>query len=131
MNRNKSDRKFTVYMKRGCVTCRRTIDYLEARKVNYQTVEFFKQPLSKDKIKSLLKMAGLSPQQALRKKDKMFRQLHLDKKNVTDEGLLSLMEKYPGLILRPIVVLGERAVIATKAEMIDQLLLDSSAPRAE
>ncbi len=118
-------------MKSGCVTCKRAIDYLAARKVNYQTVEFFKQRLSKDKIKPLLKMAGLSPQQALRKRDKMFRQLRLEKKKVTDDRLLSLMEKYPGLILRPIVVAGEKAVIATKGEMIDQLLLESSTPCAE
>ncbi len=118
-------------MKSGCVTCKRAIDYLAARKVNYQTVEFFKKPLPKDKIKSLLKMAGLSPRQALRKRDKMFKELHLDRKKVTDETLLLLMEKYPGLILRPIVVVGERVVIATKPEMISQVLLNTSASRTE
>ncbi len=110
-------------MKNGCITCKKALEYLAAKKVGFQTIEFFKQRLSKDQIRSLLKKAGVSPQQALRKRDKMFRELKLDKRMLSDEQLLSLMEKYPGLILRPIVVHGERTVIATKSEMINDLFI--------
>lgn len=112
----------TVYVRTGCKTCKRAVDYLAAKKLSFHTIDFFKKPFSKDQIKSLLKKADVSPQQALRKKDKMFKRLQLDKRKLKDEEILSLMEKYPGLILRPIVVRGERATIATKPEMINQLL---------
>ena len=123
---NKHRRNVTVYMKSGCITCKRALEYLAAKKVRFQTIEFFKQPLSKDQIRSLLKKAGVSPQQALRKKDKMFRELELGNKRPSDDQLVSLMEKYPGLILRPIVVYGEKAVIATKSDVLDYFFAEKN-----
>ena len=111
-----------VYIRKGCITCKRALDYLGERRVEFKTVDFFKQPLAKSEIRALLKQAGMSPKQAIRKKDKMFKQLGLDTKEVSDEEWLSLMEKYPGLILRPIVISGDRAIIATRPEMLEALI---------
>ena len=111
-----------VYMRKGCVTCKRALDYLEGKRVEFEAIDFFKQPLSKNEIRGLLKRALLSPKEAIRKKDKMFKQLGLDTRVGSDDELLSLMEKYPGLILRPIVFSGNRAIIATKPDMLRQLI---------
>ncbi len=81
--------------------------------------DFFKERLTRQEIASLLKMAGLSARDALRKKDKMYRELKLDQKDYNDDELIALMEKYPGLILRPIIVKDNKAVIANKPEIAD------------
>ncbi|MFQ5920603.1 MAG: arsenate reductase family protein [Nitrososphaerales archaeon] len=109
-----------VYYNPRCTTCRRAIDRLKASKVDFELQDFFKDKLSKNEIRSLLKMAGVSPRDALRKKDKMYKELRLAEEEYSDDEMISLMEKYPGLILRPIIVLGgTKAVIANRPEIAD------------
>lgn len=111
-----------VYIKRGCLTCKRILDYLDKKKVDYQAIDFFKQPLSKDEIRILLKEARSTPRDAIRRKDRTFKELRLEAAKLSDEELISLMEKHPGLILRPIVQSKGHAVIATKPQRVDELL---------
>lgn len=73
-------RKVKVYYNPKCVTCRKAIDQLKANKVEFELRDFFKEKLSREEIISLLKMAGLSPSDALRKKDKMYKELKLEQK---------------------------------------------------
>lgn len=112
-------RKMKVYYNPKCVTCRRAIDRLKANKVEFELQDFFKDRLNKQQIISLLKIAGLSPKDVLRKKDKMYKELKLEEKEYSDDELITLMEKYPGLILRPIIVKNNKAVIANKPETAD------------
>lgn len=108
-----------IYHNPRCITCRRSIDRLKANKVEFVLQDFFKDKLTKEEIASLLKMAGISAKYALRKKDKMYKELKLEQKDYSDEELIALMEKYPGLILRPIMVKGNKAVIANKPEIAE------------
>ena len=54
-------------------------------------------------------MTGKKPQEMLRKRDKMYKELELDSIKKTDSQLIKLMVKYPGLILRPIVITKNKA----------------------
>ena len=108
-----------VYYNPRCITCRRSIDRLKVNKVEFELHDFFKESLSKEEIKSLLKMGGLSARHLLRKKDKMYKELKLEQKNYTDDELIAFMAKYPSLILRPIIVKGNKAVIANKPEIAE------------
>ncbi|MGH9933956.1 MAG: arsenate reductase family protein [Nitrososphaerales archaeon] len=113
------DGNVKVYHNPRCVTCRRSIERLKVNRVEFELQDFFKDKLTKQEIVSLLKMAGISVKDALRKKDKMYKALKLDKKQYSDNELIVFMEKYPGLILRPIMVKDNRAVIANKPEIAD------------
>jgi arsenate reductase (glutaredoxin) len=112
-------RKVKVYYNPKCITCRKAIDQLRTNRVEFELHDFFKQRLSKNEIKLLLRMTGLSARDALRKKDKMYKQLKLEQKDYSDDDLITLMQKYPGLILRPIMVNNNVAVIANKPEIVD------------
>lgn len=112
-------RKVQVYYNPRCTTCRRAIDRLKINRVDFELQDFFKERLSREEIGSLLKMAGVSAEEALRKKDRMYKELRLAEKRFKDDELIALMEKYPGLILRPIIVRGRKAVIANKPEIAD------------
>ncbi len=111
--------RMKVYYNPRCTTCRRTINRLKDNKAEFELHDFFRETLSKEEIRSLLKMAGLSARDALRKKDKMYKELKLEEKEYSDDELITLMEKYPGLILRPIIVKNNKAVIANKPETAD------------
>jgi len=112
-------KKVKVYYNPKCITCRKAIDRLKVNKIEFELQDFFKERLSMEEIVSLLKMAGLSARDALRKKDRMYKELKLEQKNYSDTELITLMEKYPGLILRPIIVKDNKAVIANKPEIAD------------
>ncbi|MEM2760084.1 MAG: arsenate reductase family protein [Nitrososphaerales archaeon] len=109
-----------VYYKPTCMTCRKAIKKLDSNNVKFQLHDFFKDKLSKEDIRSLLEMAGLSARDVLRKKDKMYRELQLDKKKYSEEELVELIAKHPGLLLRPIIVRGNRAVIANKIDVVEE-----------
>jgi arsenate reductase len=111
--------KVKVYYNPRCVTCRRAIDKLEENKVEYELRDFFKNKLGKDELRTLLKMAGLTPRDVLRKKDKMYKELKIGEKEYSDEQLLAFMEKYHGLILRPILVRNKSVVIANRPEIAE------------
>ncbi|MGH9923619.1 MAG: arsenate reductase family protein, partial [Nitrososphaerales archaeon] len=89
------DGNVKVYYNPRCVTCRRSMERLKVNRVEFELQDFFKDKLTKQEIVSLLKMAGISVKDALRKKDKMYKALKLDKKQYSDNELIAFMEKYP------------------------------------
>ncbi|NIP62501.1 MAG: arsenate reductase [Nitrosopumilaceae archaeon] len=100
-----------VYYKPTCITCKRTISELDRLKKDVEKRDFFKEPFSESEIKKILKMSGLKPQELLRKRDKKFKELNLDKKQLLDSKLIKLMSEHPGLIRRPIIIHKDKAYV--------------------
>ncbi len=73
--------------------------------------DFFKDPFSEIELKKIIKMTGKKPLELLRKRDKMYKELNLDNNKKTDIQIIKLMTKYPGLILRPIVITKNKAFV--------------------
>ncbi len=73
--------------------------------------DFFKDPFSETELKKIIKMTGKKPIELLRKRDKMYKELDLDNNKKTDVQIIKLMAKYPGLILRPIVIIKNKAFV--------------------
>jgi len=73
--------------------------------------DFFKDPLSEAELKKIIKMTGKKPSELLRKRDKMYKELDLENDKKADNQIIKLMVKYPGLILRPIVVSKNKAFV--------------------
>ena len=71
--------------------------------------DFFKEPFSELELKKIIKMTGKKPFEMLRKRDKMYKELEKNEK--TDTQIIKLMVKYPGLILRPIIIVKNKAFV--------------------
>ena len=71
-------------------------------------------------LKELLRRAGLRPQDVLRTKETAYKEL-VAGKNLSDEELLKIMAAHPELLQRPIVVRGEKAVLARPVENLAKL----------
>ena len=82
---------------------------MERMKIDVEARDFFKDPFTESELKKIIKMTGKKPQEMLRKRDKMYKELELDSIKKTDIQLIKLMVKYPGLILRPIVITKNKA----------------------
>ena len=88
----------------------------------FRRVDITKTPPTVEKLRELCEAIGVSPREILRKKDPAYVELGLDSGRHSDQKLLELMAKNPGLIQRPIVVRGKRAVLARPVEAIETLL---------
>lgn len=73
-------------------------------KVDLEKRDFFKDQLSESEIKKIIKLAGISPKELLRKKDKLYKELNLENKKLSDSQIIKLLVKHPGLIKRPIII---------------------------
>ena len=93
-----------VYHKSACNTCKNAITELERMNADIEKRDFFKDPFSETELKKIIESTGKKPTEMLRKKDKMYKELDLEKTKTSDEQIIRLMVKYPGLILRPIIV---------------------------
>ena len=83
--------------------------------IDFESVNYFNEPLSEDKLRELLKKANLAPFDVLRKGEKVFKELNLSKETAPDEIVKAIIEN-PNLLQRPIVEFGDRAVIARPIE---------------
>jgi len=90
----KKDKKIIFY-KDTCITCKKSISEIQLRKI--------------------IKMTGMNPREMIRKRDKMFKELQLETKNFSDDQIIKMMVKYPGLIARPIIISDNKAFVGKNA----------------
>ena len=81
-----------------------------------------KTPLDRATLERFLKLLAGPPGDLVRK-DKRFKELGLREADyVTREQVVALLLEHPELMERPVVVRGQRAVIARPAERVEELL---------
>ena len=79
--------------------------------MDVDTRDFFKDPFTEVELKKIIKMTGKKPTELLRKRDKTYKEMKLDQNKKTDLEIIKLMVKHPGLILRPIIILKDKALV--------------------
>lgn len=114
--------RLTVYEKPTCTTCRRLGELLEERGIEFERVNYHIDPLPEEKIRELLRKAGVGPHEVLRTKEPVYDELGLDSREVSDDELIVLMVEHPQLLQRPIVERGDRAVLARPPERVLEIL---------
>tara|TARA_B110000014_G_scaffold158802_1_gene111716 strand:+ start:622 stop:960 length:339 start_codon:yes stop_codon:yes gene_type:complete len=100
-----------IYHKSSCITCKKTINEFERMKIDVDSRDFFKDPFTEVELKKIIKMTGKKPTELLRKRDKAYKEMKLDQNKKTDSEIIKLMVKHPGLILRPIIILKDKALV--------------------
>ncbi len=114
--------KLTIYQKPTCTTCRQVYAVLKESGVDFDSVNYYLEPLSKSKLKELVKKMGIPAAGLFRTKEDIYKKLKLADKKVTDDEAIDLMAKHPDLIQRPIVEKGAKAILARPAERIKEIL---------
>ena len=90
--------------------------------VDFAKVNYYKEPLTKQKLTELLRKMKISPRELLRTGEAIYKELGLAKRELKDAEIISLMVAHPDLIQRPIVERGDRAVLGRPTENVKQLL---------
>lgn len=114
-------KQLIVYEKPTCTTCRKVSKILLEKGIDFERVNYYIEPFSKNKLKSLLKKMNMKPSELLRKNEQAYKTLDIKNKNYSEEEILNLMIKNPDLVRRPILESGEKAVLARPVENIYRL----------
>jgi arsenate reductase len=113
----------TIYEKRTCSVCRSLSALLAERGIDAERVEYHVEGIDESTIRELLAKAGIGPRAALRLREPLVAELGLlDGDGVGDDELIARMAEHPELLQRPIVVRGDRAVLARPVERVLELL---------
>jgi arsenate reductase len=95
---------------------------LRERGVEFDVIEYLKSPLDRATFESFFAVLPNPPADLVRK-DKNFEALGLDANQyVTKEAVIDLLLQHPVLMQRPIIIRGQKAVIARPAEKVVELL---------
>lgn len=112
----------TIYHNPRCSKSRQTLALLEERGVDATQVRYLDTPPDEATLRELLGKLGIGAAELLRRKEKRFAQLGLADKLDDEAALIAAMTANPVLIERPIVVVGDRAVVGRPPENVLSLL---------
>jgi arsenate reductase (glutaredoxin) len=111
-----------VYQKPTCSKCRQALGILKESGVEFDSINYYETPLNVEELRGLISKLGVSPRDLLRKGEQVYRDLGLDQREASDDELIKLMIENPDLMQRPIVVRGDKAVLARPPESVCELL---------
>lgn len=111
-----------IYHNPRCGTSRNTLGLIRNAGVEPQIIEYLKAPPTHDELRDLIKRAGLTPRQAIRAKESVYRELKLDDPTVSEDQLLDAMVAHPVLMERPLVVTAKGVRLCRPSEAVIDLL---------
>jgi arsenate reductase len=114
--------KIVVYQKPTCSKCRSAIKILRERGADFEAINYYEVALEPGELAGLIAKLGIKARDLLRKDEQVYRDLKLGQRELSDAELVNLMVEHPDLIQRPIVVRGDRAVLARPPEAVEEIL---------
>ena len=114
--------RVVLYHNPACSKSRGAKAILEALDVDVDIVEYSKTPLGEAELRRILDLVDDLPTELVRR-DANFSMLGLNAGDyTTEDAVVDLVLRHPGLMQRPVAVRGERAVIARPSERVEELL---------
>lgn len=114
-------KKVTILHNPRCRKSREALAVLESAGINPEIRLYLQEPPDKLELSSILAKLGLKPEEIIRKGEDIFKEKYKGKSLSDDEWLHVLVEN-PVLIERPIVIMGEKAVVGRPVDNVTELL---------
>lgn len=113
----------TLYHNPRCSKSRGAKALLDAAGVGYRLVEYLKAPPDRAELARLVAALDASPAALVRTGEPAFRALGVDRAALADPAaVVDLLAAHPALMERPVLVVGDRAVIGRPPERVRDLL---------
>lgn len=108
----------SVYEQRTCTTCRTLAALLAERGIDFERIEYHVEGLDEAELRALVAKAGVPARELLRLREDGASELA----DAGDDAVIAAMVERPELLQRPIVVNGDRAVLARPVERVAEIL---------
>lgn len=110
-----------VYHNPRCRKSREAVQLLEEKGIDFTIVEYLKDIPTVGELRGVIEKLGITPEQLLRKGEAVFKESYKGKSLSDDEWIEAMVEN-PKLIERPIVIKGDKAVVARPLEKVLALI---------
>ena len=104
-----------VYHNPRCTKSRECLAFLEETGKEYEIVKYLENIPTYEELKGIIEKLNIKPIELVRRKEKIWTENFKDK-ILSDEEIIQAMISNPTLIERPIVINGNKAVIARPLE---------------
>jgi arsenate reductase len=109
-----------IYHNSRCGKSRECLTFLENSGKEYEVVKYLEDVPAFEELKSIIIKLDIKPIELVRKKEKIWIENFKDKE-LKDDEIIQAMISDPILIERPIVISGEKAIIARPLEKINAI----------
>jgi arsenate reductase (glutaredoxin) len=110
-----------IYVNPSCSKCRTALSLLDERGVQADVVRYVEEPPTVADLERLMQLLGIDdPRLMMRTGEPVYVELALH--DESGDALLDAIRRHPILLERPILVVGDRAVIARPPERVLELL---------
>ena len=110
-----------IYHNPRCAKSREGLDILEKSGKDFEIVKYLENIPSKKELKEIIKFLGIKPEQLIRKKEAVWKE-NFKGKVLSDQELIEAMVSNPKLIERPIVIVGNKAVVGRPPQNILEII---------
>jgi arsenate reductase len=110
-----------IYHNSRCSKSRQCLNLLENSDVEFEIVKYLEIPPTFQELETIIEKLDINPIELIRKKEKLWIE-KFKNKTFTPSKLIEIMVSNPILIERPIVINGNKAVIARSIEKTAEIL---------
>jgi regulatory protein spx len=112
----------TIYTSPSCTSCRKAKAWLEEHNIEYRERNIFSEPLTIEEIKEILRMTEDGTDEIISTRSKVFQKLNINLETLPLHELYELIQKYPGLLRRPIIIDEKRLQVGYNEDEIRRFL---------
>ncbi|WP_396170387.1 arsenate reductase (glutaredoxin) [Flavobacterium sp.] len=110
----------TIYHNPRCGKSRECLAFIETSNHQFKVVKYLENPLNFNELSELIRKLKLTPIELIRTKESIWVE-NYKSRNLSDTEIIQSMVDHPILMIRPIAVYGEKAVIARPLERIKEI----------
>ncbi|SHF51979.1 polyphosphate kinase [Mariniphaga anaerophila] len=110
-----------IYHNPRCTKSRAGLQYLEERGFDLEIIKYLNTGLSEADLREIVEKSGKKPFELVRTQEADYKEKYKGKELSDDEWIKVLVEN-PKLLQRPIVVNGNRAVLANPPEVVEEII---------
>ncbi len=110
-----------IYHNSRCGKSRECLAFLEKSGQEHEIIKYLEDVPAFDELKEIIKKLGIKPIELVRRKEKIWIE-NFKNKPMSDDEIINTLISNPILIERPIVINGDRAIIARPLEKVTAIL---------
>lgn len=111
-----------IYHNNRCSKSRSALAILNDSGKDFELINYLQQPPTVEELTSIIDKLGIKPFDLIRKGETIYTEKYKGK-DLSDAEWIEVMVQNPILIERPIIVDGNKAVIARPTEKIQEILI--------
>lgn len=110
-----------IFHNARCTKSRECLAFLNDTKQDFEVIKYLETPPTFEELKDIISKLNIKPLALVRQKEPIWIEKFKSKK-LSDDAIIQAMISHPILIERPIVINGDKAVIARPTEKVQAII---------